>query len=549
MPKLTPRQRLLEDRARKSRITNSRNERFSGAGSQFDYGTENRSGPRMWINPMELDRELLTLFKHDWAARKIVSIPVDDMLREGWELKGLAPDQLAKVEDNDKAFNILDTFRKAKRLEGLFGGSAIFIGAVDGNTDTAQPLNVAAIDTGALKYLNVVPRSRISRTEFNTNPTMPGYGRPEHFWIQGLRVHRSRLILFKGDPLLDVPESTIALTTADRMDGFGDSKLLAILDDLVRATGSRQAAFQLVQRAGVFFASVEESLDDGTAASDAHFEALRGIVNQVNAFRGAVFTTTPGQSTSPISTISPTFGSVPELVMSFLQVLSAASDIPATRFLGQAPGGLNATGESDLENYYGRLASEQKQVLSPQLQQYYQIAIPSVLGRGVVSSITVDIEFPELWSLSEKEQAEVRKIDAETINIAVGGGWMTTDEAAAESNAKGITETPLAGAPDVTTPDEAAQLNDPAAPPLAESLAGIAGEPGADPTSGVAPARLNGAQITAAIEVAGNVSGGKITRDAGLALLQSMGVPAEQAEKMLGVSAELAAAPAPAPGF
>lgn len=474
MPKLTPRQRLIEQRARTARVENARNERFSGAGTQYDYGTENRTGPRQWINPLDLDREMLTLYKQDWAARKIVSIPVDDMLREGWKLKGLAPDQLAKLEQADKRFQVLDTFRKAMRLERLFGGAAIFMGAVDGEMNPAIPLEPSRVELDGLKFLNVVPRSRISRTEFNTDPTKAGYGRAEWYWIQGNRVHRSRLILFKGDPLLDVPESTIALTTADRMDGFGDSVLLPILDDLARATGSRQAAFQLVQRAGVFFASVEESLGTGSEADDARWQQLRDIVNQVNAFRGAVFETTPGQTSAPLSTISPTFGSVPELVMSFLQVLSASGDIPATRFLGQSPGGLNATGESDSENYYGRLASEQKQKLEPQLQQLYQVLIPSTLGPGI-NTLAVDIEFPELWSLSEKEQAEVRKIDAETINICTTGGWMTTDEAAKESNARGITETELAGTPDMTTPDEAALLNDPAAPPLADSLAALAG--------------------------------------------------------------------------
>lgn len=50
--------------------------------------------------------------------------------------------------------------------------------------------------------------------------------------------------------------------------------------------------------------------------------------------------------------------------MSFAQ-LQRGLDILATRFLGQAPGGLNATGESDLQNYYNMIDAFQRLVIGP----------------------------------------------------------------------------------------------------------------------------------------------------------------------------------------
>jgi Protein of unknown function (DUF1073) len=45
----------------------------------------------------------------------------------------------------------------------------------------------------------------------------------------------------------------------------------------------------------------------------------------------------------------------------------SAADIPATRFIGKSPDGMNATGESDIRNYHDRLASDQKVKCTPLL--------------------------------------------------------------------------------------------------------------------------------------------------------------------------------------
>lgn len=69
---------------------------------------------------------------------------------------------------------------------------------------------------------------------------------------------------------------------------------------------------------------------------------LEEICKQISLYRGAVI----DNPNADVQQHAASFGSVPELVMSFAQLLSAASDIPATRFLGQAPGGLNAPGKA-----------------------------------------------------------------------------------------------------------------------------------------------------------------------------------------------------------
>jgi phage-related protein (TIGR01555 family) len=222
-----------------------------------------------------------------------------------------------------------------------------------------------------------------------------------------------------------------------------------------------------VERAGIFFAQMDMTDLQGSTEGEAKLQAMRDVVNQINAYRGAVFDIGPGaQGLPPISTLTPNFGSVPELVMSFLQVLSAASDIPATRFLGQAPGGLNATGEADLENYYGRLEGERTQTLVPQIKQFLAVLTRSALGQ----SVDVDVTFEPLWSLSAKEEAETRSIDAATLVSLSDAGIITTDEAAAKAADLGI----IKEAPEM--PSDIGADPQAASDALAAALAGLNAE-------------------------------------------------------------------------
>src|SRR4029077_14167313 len=52
-------------------------------------------------------------------------------------------------------------------------------------------------------------------------------------------------------------------------------------------------------------------------------------------------------------------GGMDKLLESYLLICAGAADIPLTRLLGQSAAGMNATGESDIRNYYDKLAAEQ----------------------------------------------------------------------------------------------------------------------------------------------------------------------------------------------
>jgi phage-related protein (TIGR01555 family) len=169
-------------------------------------------------------------------------------------------------------------------------------------------------------------------------------------------------------------------------------------------------------------------------------EKIRDLINQISIYRAGILS---GKDIE-ITQHSASFGSVPELLMSFMQILSASADIPATRFLGQAPGGLNATGDSDLENYYNRIAADQQREYKPQLIKLFDALVPSVIGQAKWQQVKAkfDIEFTPLWNMSESEEAEIDNKNATTIDTLYQSGLIPTAEAAvAELRARNVLKT------------------------------------------------------------------------------------------------------------
>lgn len=403
----------------------------SGAGTCSDMGASYSVQPLPMMQ-FRLQRAY-NLYQSTWEGRKIIDIPAADILRHGWNYDCASPEVVTALSNADAQYHMLQKLNEALRIERLEGGSVILLGVSDYQNDPSKPLSLDTIGVGDLQFLHVIPRHRMSVQQICTDPFDPCYGSPELYNINGQTVHKSRLIIFSGNPL------TTAVNDYDKsspQDGFGYGVLDCLHDDIVQARGTRQAAFQLVNKTGMFL-MIGPLLDMlATNEGDAKVEMMQDIMLQLSTYKGALINSDANSPTN-IETISPNFAAVPDLIDKFLAVLSAGSDIPATRFLGQAPGGLNATGESDLENYYGRLTSEQTYKLKPALQQYLEVMGRSVLGPSF-SSTNIDITFDPLWTLSDAELATIESTKRASYAQLVAQGILTDDEAVREMQTEGI---------------------------------------------------------------------------------------------------------------
>src|SRR5690606_2306274 len=109
---------------------------------------------------------------------------------------------------------------------------------------------------------------------------------------------------------------------------------------------------------------------------------------------------------------SASFASLTDLMLAFLQQVSGAADIPMTRLLGQSPGGLNASGEPDLRNYYDHVSAQQEMVLAPAMALLDECLIRSALGSRPPE---VFYTWSSLWQTKDTERAEIGNKAADTV--------------------------------------------------------------------------------------------------------------------------------------
>lgn len=362
--------------------------------------------------------ELQSAYRGSWIPRKVIDIPAFDMVREGrfWQAES---DEIEKIEAEEKRLQVWPKIARALKLARLYGGSAIILGVNDG-FDPSEPLNADAIRAGGLRYLHVVSRYELGWGELDRDPESPWFGGPVDYTLNTsnstfLRLHPSRVVTFIGAELPDV------MLTGEF---WGDSVLQSVNDALLHAqlTGDNIASMVMEAKLDIYkIKGLTERVNSETYRNS--LLARFSLANTAKSLQNALIVDSEEEYEQKVLN----FAGLEGISSHFLQVAAGASDIPATRLLGQAPSGLNATGDSDVRNYYDRIGADQELLLRPRQER-----IDEVLIRSALSARPNEIHFAytPLWQMSEAERSEIRKRDAETSKIYLDTGILSRPIAA-----------------------------------------------------------------------------------------------------------------------
>lgn len=360
--------------------------------------------------PVLSDEEILHAYRGAWLPRKIVDIPAFDSVR-AWRDWQAEQDQIEAIEAEEKRLNVRGKVLEARIKARLWGGAAIHIGTGDQNL--AEPLDVEKVGKAGVKHLTVLNRRQLHSGEIERDPASEWFGRPKVYTLTAgdkaqVEIHPSRLVIFSGNQQPDID-----LMGSGNL-AWGDSVLLSVLDAIKQADGTAANVASLVFEAKIdivrvpnFMASLK---DEGYRARLLERFTLAATAKGIN---GTLILDKEEEYESKTAS----FATLPDVMDRFLQIVSGAADIPATRLLGQAPAGMNATGESDLRNYYDRLSSEQEIVMTPAMHRMDEALIRSALGSRPPE---IYFEWAPLWGMSEKEKADVFKLKADAGRALAG---------------------------------------------------------------------------------------------------------------------------------
>lgn len=370
-----------------------------------NLGTERDKASGSTYAPVILtDEQLINAYRGAWLPRKIVDIPALDATRR-WRAWQADKSQIEKIEAEEKGLDLRRKVNQAIIRARLFGGSAIFIGT--GETNTAAPLNADRIQAGGLKYLAVMNRRQLSPTEIEQDPQSERFGKPKAYRLADsqLEIHPSRLVIFNG---AEHPDPDLAPAN---IFGWGDSVLQAIFEAIKQSDSTMANVASLVFEAKVDVIRIPDFMQ--SLQDDAYRKQVLERITLAATAKGINGTLLLDRE-EEYETKSASFGTLPDIIDRFLQAVSGAADIPATRLLGQSPSGLNSTGEADLRNYYDRIQALQELDITPALKLLDDCLIRSALGSRPAQ---IHYVWNPLWQPTAKERSEISKQTAETVKI------------------------------------------------------------------------------------------------------------------------------------
>jgi len=371
------------------------------------------------LNIIMSDEELEDIFIGDGLGTNIVKAIPDDMFREGWDYEFPDEDELRSKELKDEYDAVFENISAVSKIKEafywarLYGGAVILIGALDGK-DLSQPLVAAKIRDNGFEYLRVIDRSDIefSKIIFQLDPTMPRYGLPELYPIKFINatgshdiknVHYSRVIEIHGDP---IPAG------ADRYQREQKYWGLSVLQNVNESLKSVGSSIGSISHLLNEFSIGKYKLGDlADILSQPDGEELIKKRVAIDDLTRSVFHSMYFDKDDDFIRENVSFAGVSDVLYIIFMLVSSCTQIPITRLFGVSPAGMNATGESDMRNYYDKVRSKQGTDAAPVLLRLVRIIsewkkLPEPY-----------VKWNALQQLSPKEQAEVEKLEADTEQV------------------------------------------------------------------------------------------------------------------------------------
>ena len=369
---------------------------------------------------------LNSLYRDNWVVQNVVGIIPDDMTKKWFAPAGaVGPEHLKELERVQRVTALRERVNEGLRWGRLYGGAAGLIMIRGQEGMRGQPLELESIYPGTFQGLYILDRWQgvVPGMElvFEGGEPVPAY-----YSITDARgntvakVHHSRLVRFTGR---DLPflERVAELY-------WGESEVEALYNDVVKHDNVAANMAALTFRANVDTMEVQ-NLDQLFSVTSGEQQRRFWNVMQAQSVMKSNFGMQLVNRGDQIKNTQYTFTGLQEVYDSMCLDLSGASRIPVTKLFGRSPAGMNATGESDLRNYYDYVDTLREAKLRPILEKLLPVLAMSAWG-AVPDGL--DITFPPLWTPTAAEVAEIALKKAQAIRDTFQAGLFRADTAQRE---------------------------------------------------------------------------------------------------------------------
>lgn len=367
----------------------------------------------------------LQTISQNGLIRACVETVADDMTRAWVELnrtgeldKTEEDEQITKLTAALKKQKLQTVFHNAAELVGYEGGAFIFIDT--GRTDSLlDPLDIGPhsselVQGGTLRFIVVDPVNMFPGDYDSLNPLSETYYQPKWWWVLGKQVHASRLIRLVAE---EVP---ILLKPAYNFLGIPQAQIL--WDYVMHFQEVRIATQRMLTK---FSMTVLKTNMEDILTNAAGTVQLDRRVNLMAQYRNNDGVLVVDKNEDVIKLETP-IGGMTDIVKQSLEILTAINRTPAVKILGISPAGFNATGESDIRNYYDHIKSRQEKVLRDGIQKAIECLQINIFGE---IDETIGFDFAPLGGEDRMVTANLQKMKADLTAVYLDRDVISVEEA------------------------------------------------------------------------------------------------------------------------
>lgn len=355
------------------------------------------------------------------AEFRQISTTIANELTRGWiSLESRADDdvqankRISELNDAIEQFNLKQVVNEAALNEGFFGRGQIFINIK--NHDKHLPLLISdkTIAKGSLKNFKSIEPMWTTPSAYNAlTPEDKDFYKPKSWFMLGRETHSSRLLTIVSRPLPDM------LKPAYNFSGMSLSQMAeAYVDNWLR---TRQAVSDLINNFSITVLATDMS-QTLMGGSGAEIDSRADLFTAYRSNRGLMMLDKEREELVQVNT--PLSG-LHELQAQALEHICSVTRIPAMIYTGISPSGLNASSDGEIRVFYDWILSQLESNYRKPIQKMLE-----VLQLHLWGFIDPDIAFSfnPLWEMDEKEQANVRQMDANTAAIYIDRGVLDPEE-------------------------------------------------------------------------------------------------------------------------
>lgn len=389
-----------------------------------------------YVPDLLLDAQTLEDLYHgnDLAAR-ICNLVPDDAFRQGYRLKAggddpsLYSDAITGLLKQGRELFMDDKNHTANAWANVFGAGVLFLGAIDGNRPE-EPLDETRIKS--FSFLTVIERKDLTPSTWYSDPLSAKYGTPATYKINPVQIgntytagdlynaeiHESRLVIYPG--------TLSSRNMMQRNGGWPLSLLQRCSQVLFDFNTSWEFMSVLLQDVSQGIFKLDGLIEMIAEGQEQRLQQRMLITDMARSVGNSIMLDAEREDFRR-ETVN--LGGIPEVLKEFQKRVSAAAGEPASLLFGNSPSGLGTSLEADIRWHYDKVKSHQEKIIRPRLERQYRLMMLAKDGPTRGKEIPdFAIEFEPLWQMSDKEEAELRKMQADADVLYINAGVLLPEE-------------------------------------------------------------------------------------------------------------------------